>query len=165
MIRQKITPCLWFEQNNAEEAMQFYTSVFKNSKVVSIMRYPECATEGPMAGMGGKVLTGIFEIEGQRFMCLDGGPLWSFTGAISFQVECEDQAEVDYYWGKLSADPASEQCGWIKDKYGLSWQIVPTVLGTLLSDPDPVKSGRAMQAMLQMKKIDIAALTRAFNGQ
>ena len=101
MIRQKITPCLWFEQNNAEEAMQFYTSVFKNSKVVSIRRYPEGATEGPMAGMGGKVLTGIFEIEGQRFMSLDGGPLWSSTGAISLQVECEAKTEVAYYWGKL----------------------------------------------------------------
>jgi predicted 3-demethylubiquinone-9 3-methyltransferase (glyoxalase superfamily) len=161
---QKITPCLWFEKNNAEEAMNFYTSIFKNSKIVLIQRYPEGVTEGPMAGMGGKVLTSIFEIEGQRFMCLDGGPLWTFNGSISFQVECEDQAEVDHYWGALSADPASEQCGWLKDKFGLSWQIIPKRLPELLADPDKEKSGRVLQAMLKMKKIDVGALEGAFNG-
>ncbi len=144
--------------------MRFYTSIFKNSRIVSIMRYPEGVKEGPLAGMGGKVLTGIFEIEGQQFMCLDGGPLWSFTGAISFQVECENQEEVDHYWSKLSAVPEAEQCGWIKDKYGISWQIVPKVLGEMLNDSDQAKAGRAMQAMLQMKKIDIAGLERAFKG-
>jgi predicted 3-demethylubiquinone-9 3-methyltransferase (glyoxalase superfamily) len=162
---QKITPCLWFEKNNAEEAMNFYTSVFKNSRIVSIMHYPKGHTEGPLAGMDGKVLTGIFELEGQQFMCLDGGPLWSFTGAISFQVECETQEEIDHYWGKLSAVPEAEQCGWIKDKYGISWQIVPTKLEKLLTDPDKEKSGRAMQAMLSMKKLVIADLEKAFNGQ
>lgn len=162
---QKITPCLWFEHNNAEEAMQFYTSIFKNSKIVSIERYPEGVTEGPMAGMDGKVITGIFELEGQRFMCLDGGPgVWSFSGAISFEVECDTQEELDHYWSKLSAVPEAEQCGWLKDKYGLSWQIVPKRLGELLTDRDRVKANRALQAMLQMKKLDIAALEKAFNG-
>jgi predicted 3-demethylubiquinone-9 3-methyltransferase (glyoxalase superfamily) len=160
---QKITPCLWFEKNNAEEAMNFYTSVFKNSRIVSLKRYPEGVTEGPMAGMGGKVLTGIFELEGQSFMALDGGPVFSFTGAISFQVECADQEEVDRYWNSLSADPASEQCGWLKDKFGISWQITPKRLGELLSDPDAAKADRVLQAMLKMKKIDIAALEAAAN--
>lgn len=161
---QKITPCLWFEKNNAEEAMQFYTSIGKNSKIVSITRYPEGATEGPMAGMGGKVLTGIFELEGQRFMCLDGGPLWSFTGAISFQLECETQEEVDHYWSNLSATPEAEQCGWLKDKFGLSWQIIPKRLGELLTDPDKEKAGGVLQAMLKMKKIVIADLEAAAQG-
>lgn len=160
---QPITPCLWFEHNNAEEAMQFYTSIFKNSRIVSIMRYP-AGGEGPMAGMDGKVLTGIFEIEGQRFMCLDGGPLWSFTGAISFQVECDSQEELDRYWSSLSAVPEAEQCGWLKDKYGLSWQIVPRRLGELLMDPDAAKSGRVLKAMLNMKKIDLAAIEKAAQG-
>jgi predicted 3-demethylubiquinone-9 3-methyltransferase (glyoxalase superfamily) len=122
---QKITPFLWFEKNNAEEAMEFYTSVFKNSKIVSIKRYPE-GGKGPMEGFDGKVVTGVFELEGQQFMCLDGGPnVWSFSGATSFLVECKDQAEIDYYWEKLSSDPAAEQCGWLKDKFGVTWQIVP----------------------------------------
>jgi predicted 3-demethylubiquinone-9 3-methyltransferase (glyoxalase superfamily) len=162
---QKITPFLWFENNNAEEAMQFYTSVFKNSKIISIERYPEGATEAPMKGMGGKVLTGIFELDGVRFMALDGGPLWSFSGATSFYVECENQEEVDELWEKLSADPQAEQCGWLKDKYGLSWQIIPKQLGEYLSSPEKEKAGRAMQAMLQMKKIDIATLKKAYDGK
>jgi predicted 3-demethylubiquinone-9 3-methyltransferase (glyoxalase superfamily) len=161
---QKITPFLWFDQN-AEEAMQFYTSVFKNSKIVSIKRYPEGPLEGPMQGMEGKVLTGIFELEGQRFMALDGGPHFKFTEAISFFVECASQEEVDYYWEKLSADPQAEQCGWLKDKYGLSWQIVPTILSELLNDPDPVKAERVTQAMLQMKKIDIKGLRQAYEQE
>ncbi|HEY4527315.1 MAG TPA: VOC family protein [Candidatus Paceibacterota bacterium] len=164
-MSQKITPCLWFEHNNAEEAMTFYTSIFKNSKIVGIERYPSGVKEGPLANMDGKVLTGIFEIDGQRFMCLDGGPVFSFSGAISFQVECDTQEELDQYWSSLSADPSAEQCGWLKDKYGISWQIIPKALGKMLSDPNKEKSGRAMQAMLGMKKLYIAALTKAFDGQ
>ncbi len=122
---QKITPFLWFKDNNAEEAMNFYVSIFKDAKISHIQRYPENGP-GPMAGFGGKVLTGVFELEGQRFMCLDGGPgVFEPTGAISFLVECKNQKEIDHYWSALSADPASEQCGWLKDKYGFSWQIVP----------------------------------------
>lgn len=168
---QKITPSLWFDKH-CEEAMNFYVTVFNGSpnkqvesKITSIKRYPEGITEGPMAGMGGKVLTGIFELAGQRFMALDGGPIFKFNEAISFLVECKDQEEVDYFWGKLSALPASEQCGWLKDKFGLSWQIIPKVMGELLSDPDPAKAGRAIQAMLKMKKIIIADLQKAAEGK
>jgi predicted 3-demethylubiquinone-9 3-methyltransferase (glyoxalase superfamily) len=160
---QKITPFLWFN-NNAEEAMNFYASVFKDSKIVSLKRYPEGGS-GPMAGMGGKVLTGVFELAGQRFMALDGGPIFQFNNAISFYVECESQQEVDEYWSKLSADPASEQCGWLKDKFGLSWQIIPNALPKLLTDPDAAKAGRVLQAMLQMKKIDVAKLQQAYEGK
>jgi predicted 3-demethylubiquinone-9 3-methyltransferase (glyoxalase superfamily) len=170
-MAQKITPCLWFDKD-AERAMEFYVSVFNGSpkkksesKIVSMMRYPEGATEGPMAGMEGKVLTGIFELEGQKYMCLDGGPLFKFNESISLQVETEDQEETDYFWGKLSAVPDSEQCGWLKDKFGLSWQIIPKRMGELLSDDDKDKSGRALQAMLQMHKIDIAVLEKAFKGE
>lgn len=160
-ISQKITPHLWFDKH-AEEAMTFYTSIFKNSSIVSIQRYPEGEQVGPLAGMEGKVLNGIFELEGQRFMALDGGPTFTFTEAISLYVECEDQEEVDYLWEKLSAVPEAGQCGWLKDKFGLSWQIIPKQMGELLSSPDKEKAGRAMQAMLQMKKIDIAELQRAY---
>lgn len=159
---QKITPFLWFD-NNAEEAMNFYISIFKNSKIVSIKRYPEGATEGPMKGMGGKVLTGVFELEGQQFMALDGGPIFKFNEAISLVVDCKTQEEVDELWSKLSAVPEAEQCGWLKDKYGLSWQIIPKVLGELISDPDPKKANRVTQAMLKMKKIDIAKLQQAYD--
>ena len=162
--KQKIVPCLWFEKNNAEAAMKFYTSIFPHSRIVLIQRYPK-GGEGVMKGMDGKVLTGIFELEKQRFMCLDGGPLWSFTGAISFQVECENQKEVDHYWKALSADPKSEQCGWLKDKYGISWQITPRILGAMLTDSDKKKANRVLQAMLQMKKIDIAGLQKAYEGK
>jgi predicted 3-demethylubiquinone-9 3-methyltransferase (glyoxalase superfamily) len=160
---QKITPFLWFDKN-AEEAINFYTSIFKNSQIVSINRYPEGYTEGPMAGMGGKVLTGVFELEGQKFMALDGGPIFKFTEATSFYVECENQEEVDYYWEKLSAVPESEQCGWLKDKFGVSWQIIPRQLGELMSDPDEEKASRVMQAMLKMKKINIDELQEAYDG-
>jgi predicted 3-demethylubiquinone-9 3-methyltransferase (glyoxalase superfamily) len=167
MLKQKITPCLWFDKN-AEEAMNFYVSVFSNSpekrqesKIVMIKRYPEGITEGPMKGMDGKVLTGIFELEGMRFMALDGGPIFTFTEATSFQIECKNQAEVDYFWQKLSFVPESEQCGWLKDKFGLSWQVVPAVLGEMLNDPDSEKAGKVLQAMLQMKKIDIVKLEEA----
>lgn len=164
---QKISPCLWFD-TQAEEAMNFYVEVFngspakkENSSIISIMRYPDEPLDGPPAGFGGKVLTGIFELEGQRYMALDGGPLFKFTEAISLQIECVDQAEVDYFWDKLSAVPESEQCGWLKDKYGLSWQIIPKTLDELLNDPDTAKASRVLKAMLQMKKIDVAGLQKA----
>lgn len=152
---QKITPFLWFD-NQAEEAVNFYVSVFDDAEVLNISRYEG----GPMEG---KVLTAVFQLNGQQFMALDGGPEFKFTEAISFYVQCESQEEVDYYWEKLSegGDEKAQQCGWLKDKYGLSWQIIPTALPELLNDPDPEKSQRVMQAMLQMKKIDIKALKRA----
>ena len=155
---QKITPFLWFD-NNCEEAMNFYVSVFKNSKIVSVTRYGE---GGP--GPKGTVMTGTFELEGQQFMALNGGPHFKFTEAISLFVNCEAQQEVDELWEKLSEGGAKSQCGWLKDKYGLSWQIVPRVLGELLNDRDPVKSKRVMEALLQMSKIDIAILKRAYEG-
>jgi predicted 3-demethylubiquinone-9 3-methyltransferase (glyoxalase superfamily) len=160
---QKIMPCLWFDKN-AEEAMNFYASIFKNSKIVSNKRYPEDIKVVPMKDMQGKVLTGIFELEGQRFMCLDGGPIFKFNEAISLQVSCETQEEVDALWDKLSAVPESEQCGWLKDKFGVSWQIIPKQLGELMSDPDAEKANRVTQAMLKMKKIDVAALEAAARG-
>ncbi len=156
---QKITPFLWFD-NNAEEAMNYYVSVFPNSKILKIQRYPEGIEEEHMKGMEGKVLTGVFELFGQKFMCLDGGPVFKLSEATSFLVECENQEEIDYYWEKLSHVPASEQCGWCKDKFGLSWQIVPN-MEQFLSQPDPEKSRRAIEAMLKMKKIIIADLENA----
>ncbi|MEZ4657841.1 MAG: VOC family protein [Caldilineaceae bacterium] len=150
---QQITPFLWFD-DKAEEAMNFYVSIFKNSKVL-----------GTSPGPNGKVMSASFELNGQEFMALNGGPMFSFTPAISFFVQCETQAEVDYYWEKLTADGTEEPCGWLKDKYGLSWQIIPNILGELLGAPDREKAGRAMQAMLQMQKIDIAGLKAAFEGQ
>jgi predicted 3-demethylubiquinone-9 3-methyltransferase (glyoxalase superfamily) len=166
---QKITPFLWFT-SQAEEAMQFYVSIFSgapgggNAKVVSIKRYPDGPLEGPMKGMEGKVLTGVFELCGQRLMALDGGPYFTFTEAVSMHVECKTQEEVDYFWTRLGAggDERAQQCGWLKDRYGLSWQIIPNALPRLLGDPDPEKSGRVMRAMLQMKKINIAELQRAY---
>jgi predicted 3-demethylubiquinone-9 3-methyltransferase (glyoxalase superfamily) len=162
MSIQKITPYLWFDKN-AEEAINFYTSIFKDSKIVSIQRYPEGYSEGPLAGMEGKVINAIFELEGQQFMALDGGPIFEFNGSISFLVDCDTQEEVDYYWDKLSAVPEAEQCGWLKDKFGVSWQIIPKLLGELLSDPDPQKSKRVLDAMLVMKKIDCAGLQQAYD--
>ncbi len=168
---QKITPYLWFD-TQAEEAMKFYVSVFagspkKNgeSKIVSINRYPSEPLNEHMRGMEGKVINGVFELAGQRFMALDGGPIFKFTEAISLFLECADQHEVDYFWEKLSADPRAEQCGWLKDRYGVSWQIIPTALMELMGDPDPARSGRVMEAMLRMKKIDIAGLKRAHEGR
>lgn len=161
---QKITPFLWFDKQ-AEEAMNFYVSVFKNSKIISITNYPDDAPEGPMKDMAGKVLTGVFEIEGQQFMCLDGGPIFKFTEATSFYVECEDQTEVDYYWSKLSAVPESEQCGWLKDKYGVTWQIIPRQLPEMMNDPDKDKAMRVTIAMLKMKKINVSELKRAYDGK
>jgi predicted 3-demethylubiquinone-9 3-methyltransferase (glyoxalase superfamily) len=155
---QKITPFLWFD-GQAEEAMNFYTSIFKNSKVGRVTRYGEA---GP--GPRGTVMTATFELEGQEFMALNGGPQFKFSPAISFFVSCKTQGEVDELWNKLSAGGKTERCGWLTDKFGLSWQIIPTILGELLHDKDPEKSQRVMQAMLQMDKIDIAVLQRAHSG-
>jgi predicted 3-demethylubiquinone-9 3-methyltransferase (glyoxalase superfamily) len=162
---QKITPFLWFD-NQAEEAVSFYISIFRNSGIVSIARYGEEGAEASGRPTG-TVMTIAFRLDGQEFVALNGGPIFKFTEAISFVVNCESQDEVDRYWEKLSAggDPKAQQCGWLKDKYGLSWQIVPTVLITLLNDPDPERSRRVMKAMLQMKKIDIATLKKAADGQ
>jgi predicted 3-demethylubiquinone-9 3-methyltransferase (glyoxalase superfamily) len=154
---QKITPFLWFD-DKAEEAMNFYVSIFKNSKRGRISRYGEA---GP--GPKGTVMVATFQLEGQEFIALNGGPHFKFTEAISLVVNCETQDEVDAFWEKLSEGGAAGQCGWLKDKYGLSWQIVPTALGELMSDPDPEKSKRVMTAMLQMTKLDISGLKRAYD--
>ena len=161
---KKITPCLWFD-DQAEEAAKFYTGIFKNSKITKISRYGEAGRE--IHGKPpGTVMTVAFELDGQTFTALNGGPLFKFNEAISFQVDCASQKDVDYYWEKLSAggDPKAQQCGWLKDKFGLSWQIVPTALPQMLEDPDSGKSQRAMAAMLQMKKLDIGELERAYAG-
>jgi|SRR5581483_1578160 len=160
---QKITPFLWFD-NKAEEAMNFYISVFNGSpakkaesKIVDIMYYPEKTDEEHLKNMQGKVLTGVFELEGQRFMCLDGGPVFKPSAAISFLVECENQQEIDYFWEKLTegGDSNNQQCGWLSDKYGFAWQIIPKNMGDL------IKNEKAMHEMMQMKKIDIATLEKA----
>jgi predicted 3-demethylubiquinone-9 3-methyltransferase (glyoxalase superfamily) len=166
---QKIVPCLWFDADT-EEAVGFYVTVFNgsphssgDSKVVSITRY-EPGMEVPGADvMVGKVITAVFELNGQRFMALDGGPIFRFSEAISFNVECEDQAEVDYFWGLLSAVPEAEQCGWLKDRFGLSWQIIPKQMGELLSSPDRKKALAATNAMLKMKRIVLADIQAAFD--
>jgi predicted 3-demethylubiquinone-9 3-methyltransferase (glyoxalase superfamily) len=155
---QKITPFLWFD-NQAEEAMKFYTSVFKNSKIVDVRRYGDGA---PLPK--GTVMTGSFIIEGQEFMVLNGGPQFKFTEAVSFFIKCETQEEIDDMWKKLSDGGQEQPCGWVKDKFGLSWQVVPPILGKLLGDKDPEKSKRVLHAMLQMKKIDIAKLQKAYDG-
>jgi len=152
---QKITPFLWFN-DKAEEAMNFYTSIFKNSKKISISRYGDA---GP--GPKGSVMVAKFQIEGQEFIALNGGPEFRFTPAISFVVNCKNQEEIDEFWEKLSAGGEKSQCGWLTDKYGVSWQVVPTALGELMDEKDPEKSNRVMKALLQMTKLDIAALKRA----
>jgi predicted 3-demethylubiquinone-9 3-methyltransferase (glyoxalase superfamily) len=158
MMNQKITPCLWFDKD-AEVAANFYVSVFKNSEIVDISRYTEA---GP--GEAGQVLTVVFRLDGQEFTGLNGGPEFTFTEAVSFQIDCKDQEEVDYYWNNLSVGGEKGPCGWLKDKFGLSWQVVPSRLTQLLQDPDREKANRVMQAMLQMSKIDIAALENAYEG-
>ena len=161
---QKISPFLWFN-DNAEEAMNFYVSVFTNSKILNISRYGAEGAE--VSGRPtGSVMTATFELNGQTFTALNGGPVFKFTEAVSFVVSCETQAEVDHYWTKLSegGDEKAQQCGWLKDKFGLSWQIVPTALHRLLGDKDPKKSQRVMQAILQMKKIVISYLERAYES-
>jgi predicted 3-demethylubiquinone-9 3-methyltransferase (glyoxalase superfamily) len=159
---QKITPFLWFD-DQAEEAVRFYTSIFDNSKIGTITHYG--AGGANVSGRpAGSVMTVDFQMAGQEFIALNGGPHFKFTEAVSFAVKCETQEEVDYYWEKLSAGGEESQCGWLKDKYGLSWQIVPTVVSRFFSDKDPKRSERVMRAILQMKKIDIAALQRAYEG-
>lgn len=157
-MKQKISTCLWFE-NQAEEAAKFYTSVFDDSRILDVSRYGE---GGP--GPAGQAITVEFEVEGRRFLALNGGTAANFTEAVSFVVDCADQEEVDRYWTALTDGGAESQCGWLQDRYGLSWQIVPAVLGSLLAGADPEGSQRAMQAMLGMRKLDIAQLQKAYDG-
>ena len=161
---QKITPFLWYD-DKAEDAANFYCSIFRNSQVGSVTRYEE---EGAKASgrPAGSAMTVEFELEGQKFVALNGGPHFKFTEAVSFVINCESQEEVDYFWEKLTADGGQEsQCGWLKDKYGLSWQVVPTILPEVFKGKDPAKTKRVMEAMLQMKKIDIPTLKRAAEGE
>jgi len=155
---QKITPFLWFDKE-AEEATKFYCSLFKNSKILAVARYGDA---GP--GPKGSVMTVQFQLDGQELVALNGGPQFKFTEAISLSVACKDQKEVDHFWDQLSAGGQQVQCGWLKDRYGLSWQVNPTILGEMLSDRDPKKAKRVMEAMLQMKKIDIKRLQEAYDG-
>lgn len=156
---QKIIPFLWFD-GKAEEAVRFYTSIFKDSKVGQITR---CGEYGP--GPKGSVLTATFTLAGQEFMALNGGPMFQFSPAISFYINCESQAEIDELWAKLSAGGEEQRCGWLKDKFGVSWQVIPADLGRLMGDPDPVKAGRVTQAILQMDKLDIQTLRDAHAGK
>ncbi|MGA8655411.1 MAG: VOC family protein [Chthoniobacterales bacterium] len=156
---QKITPFLWFD-NEAEEAAKFYVSIFRNSKIVKVARYGDARS-----GSKSTVMTVLFSLSGQEFIALNGGPQFKFTEAVSFSVSCRTQAEVDMYWNKLSKGGSKGPCGWLKDKYGLSWRINPTVLAEMLDDPDPAKADRTMNAMLKMKKIDINRLKRAYAGK
>ena len=156
---QKITPFLWFD-GNAEEAVNFYTSILKNSRIVNMSRYGEGAPAPK-----GTVMSATFILEGQEFMALNGGPMFTFSPAISFFVKCETQEEIDTLWEKLSAGGKKERCGWLKDKFGVSWQIIPPVLGEMLQDKDPQRAQRVMQAMMQMDKIDIARLKQAYDGK
>lgn len=152
------TPCLWFD-SQGEEAAQFYVAVFPNSRIVKVSRY------GPdPPGAPGSVMTVDFELDGQRFVALNGGPQFTFSEAISFQIPCADQAEVDHYWNALTEGGEESQCGWLKDQFGLFWQVIPNRLPELLGDPDPDRANRAMQAMLQMRKLDIAEIERAADG-
>jgi predicted 3-demethylubiquinone-9 3-methyltransferase (glyoxalase superfamily) len=157
-MQQKIVPNLWFD-TEAEEAAELYTSVFKNSRIVNKTHYTEA---GPREA--GTVMTVEWELDGQRFVGINGGPEFKFSEAVSFQITCEDQDEVDYYWEKLTEGGEEGPCGWLKDRYGLSWQVVPTGMDELFADPDPDRAKRAMEAMFQMKKLDIAALQRAADG-
>jgi predicted 3-demethylubiquinone-9 3-methyltransferase (glyoxalase superfamily) len=161
---QRITPCLWFD-DNAEEAVKFYTSIFKNSRIKTVTRYSEAGKE--IHGKpSGTVLTIAFELDGQEFTALNGGPMFKFNEAISLAVNCDSQKELDDYWAKLTegGDARAQQCGWLKDKFGVSWQVVPTSLPQMLNDPDPKKSERVMAAVLQMKKIDVGRLEQAYGG-
>ncbi len=157
-VQQKIMPCLWFD-NNAEEAVEFYTAIFENSKILSVTRYGDA---GP--GPAGSVLSISFELGGQAYMALNGGPVFQFTEAISLFVTCSSQAEVDDLWVKLSTGGEEGQCGWLKDKFGLSWQIVPAVVADWLNDADPERSNRVMEAILQMGKLDIQRLQQAYDN-
>ena len=160
----RITPCLWFD-NEAEDAARLYTGIFRNSKIVDISRYGEAGREvhGQPAG---KVLTVAFELDGQPFTALNGGPQFKFNEAVSFQVPCKTQEEIDYYWDRLCAggEPKAQQCGWLKDRFGVSWQVFPSALMDMLQDKDRKRADRVMQAMLQMKKMDLEALEQAYAG-
>jgi predicted 3-demethylubiquinone-9 3-methyltransferase (glyoxalase superfamily) len=160
----KITPCLWFD-NEAEQAAQYYTGIFKDSRITTITRYGEAGQQQHGRPVG-SVLVVAFELNGQSFTALNGGPQFRFNEAISLQVPCADQAEIDYYWDKLreGGDPHAQQCGWLKDKYGVSWQVFPAALIDMLNDPNPAKSQPAMAAMMQMKKMDLAALRKAYGS-
>ena len=162
---QKISPCLWFD-NNAEEAVNFYTSIFKNAKVGNVTRYGKVGYEIHKKKEG-SVMTIDFEIEGQKFLALNGGPIFKFNEAISFQIFCDTQEEIDYYWVRLSegGDKNAQVCGWLKDKYGVSWQVVPITLIKMLQDKDSKKTERVMKVMLQMSKLDIEALTKAYQEE
>lgn len=164
MPLRRITPCLWFD-NQAEEAARFYTSVFKNSKITQISRYGESGQE-VHGQKPGSVMVVAFELDGHRFTALNGGSVFRFNEAISFQVQCDTQEEIDDYWRQLSAggDPKAQQCGWLKDRFGASWQIVPRIMGELMTASDPAKSNRVMAALLKMKKLDLAALNKAYAG-
>ena len=163
-IARRITPCLWFDVQ-AEAAVGFYVGIFKNSKIVKVSRYGKAGQEITRRPPG-SVMTVAFELDGQPFTALNGGPLFKFNEAISLQVFCDTQEEVDYYWEKLSAsgEPKAQQCGWLKDRYGVSWQVVPVVLIEMIGDPDQARADRAMAALLKMKKLDIAELKRAYAG-
>ena len=163
ITKQMITPCLWFD-TEAEEAAKFYCSVFKNAKIGKISRYTNAGREVHRKPAG-SVMVVEFEIDGQTFTALNGGPNFKFNEAISLQIHCETQADVDYFWSRLTQDGQEGPCGWLKDKYGLSWQVVPAVIPKMMTDPDPMKSERVMNALLKMKKLDIAAIERAYEGQ
>jgi len=163
IARQQITPCLWFDRN-AEEAVNFYITVFKNSKITHVVRYGNAGQE-THGGKPGAVLAIDFELDGQKFSCLNGGPHFKFSEAVSFQVPCETQEEIDYYWLTLTKGGSESDCGWLKDKFGLSWQVFPGRLLEMLRDPDRAKADRAMSAMLTMKKIDVATIDRAYAGK
>jgi predicted 3-demethylubiquinone-9 3-methyltransferase (glyoxalase superfamily) len=168
---QKITPHLWYDKE-AEEAINCYVDTFNGapnkkvqSRIVSITRYPEGYSEGPMAGMAGKVLTGVFELAGQRFMALDGGPVFKFNEAVSLLINCDTQEEIDYFWSRLAVDPAGGQCGWTKDKFGLSWQVTPgELMGKLMTGADPKKTKAVIDVFMPMKKIDMAKLQAAYDN-
>lgn len=160
---QKITPCLWFD-DQAEEAVKFYTSIFKNSKIGTTAYYNEESSKAS-GRPGGSVMTIAFELDGQKYLALNGGPIFKFTHAISLMVNCETQEELDRMWEKLSEGGEIEQCGWLRDKYGLSWQVVPTTLNEMMQDPESTKSQRVMGAVRGMKKLDIAALQNAYEGR
>jgi len=162
-LKTNITPCLWFD-NQADQAAKFYASVFKGSKILKTTHYTEAGREAH-GRPPGSVMTVEFELAGQRFTALNGGPVFKFTEAVSFQIMCETQDEVDYFWSKLSEGGQEVACGWLKDKFGLSWQVVPTIMSDLFADGDTKKSGRVMQAMLKMKKLDIAELKGAAAGR
>jgi predicted 3-demethylubiquinone-9 3-methyltransferase (glyoxalase superfamily) len=159
MPQLRITPNLWFD-TQGEEAANFYCSIFPNSRIVTVSRYPE-GSPGP----AGEVMTVEYELDGQRFVHINGGPQFTFSEAVSFQINCTDQAETDYYWEKLTDGGEESQCGWLKDRYGFSWQVVPAGMDELFSDPDPARAQRAMQAMLQMRKLDVAEMLRAADAE